>query len=678
MVRFLILAALLIAPTYASAFDNKTVEHVQQSLIELGLEPGPVDGAWGGKTRRALNALRLKNEMPESKALVGSSLALIHKLHPTDRTLPRPGQLQTDAGARRSYLLKHPAIAEEHCGNGWGAPTLGIQPRPVKWLTGKVVPTGKLSSNQDWFSEIGTRIAVEAAACQAGDDKSCLKVVDSVYEWAKSDSLQSQFSRSSKRFDEIQWVAGSMLRPMLTSYATARQLVEVPTEQDALIIDWLVSRATYYYLPERRTPREFKNQDVATNHQVSSALLYAMAGALIGDRIMFEAGLAKWDEAIASLREDGSFPTETQRGAWSLSYTGLQLNYMIGLAELARHQEVVLDDVGNLASRIHDAARFHISAMENYDIIEGYALRNASSNDSNPKMPVTTAFEEMLGWMPYLLTVDEDKQTWHNIAELDLDDKICSAQQIQEGKATKWKCTEIADEKRPLKLAHMLEGAMMGHFNAGHIGACTHADRINYFDTDSEIVGFKHSEWAALSKETTWQPAKPVNQTFGTEILNSNSWDDGRGFNIWMGVTKLTGANKGAKFRLNLEGRASFMGRSDLNDIKIILNGPVSKATAQKIAMCGANVGFEDWDGNLLPSISSVHTSVSTQYGFKNADCLISELPSNYKMNLKVLFSGFATLIGDFVRSGDTDSLKNEHLEQWMLMIANGERSVAF
>ncbi len=56
------------------------VREVQQALVSLGHNPGPVDGVWGRKTLAALNALRAKHDLAKVKALEASSQMLLKRL----------------------------------------------------------------------------------------------------------------------------------------------------------------------------------------------------------------------------------------------------------------------------------------------------------------------------------------------------------------------------------------------------------------------------------------------------------------------------------------------------------------------------------------------------------------------------------------------------------------------
>ena len=67
------------------------VERVQMYLTALGYDPGPIDGIWGGKTLKALNAVRADKELPAIKSLDEKTLELLeewHFFHSGTRELP--------------------------------------------------------------------------------------------------------------------------------------------------------------------------------------------------------------------------------------------------------------------------------------------------------------------------------------------------------------------------------------------------------------------------------------------------------------------------------------------------------------------------------------------------------------------------------------------------------------
>lgn len=84
MLRIMLAAMLILAPLSTQAqylndqdsYLNKVVlsgdrstqkvVEIQRLLTELGYKPGPVDGIYGGKTRRAIRAWQVKTGRPSS------------------------------------------------------------------------------------------------------------------------------------------------------------------------------------------------------------------------------------------------------------------------------------------------------------------------------------------------------------------------------------------------------------------------------------------------------------------------------------------------------------------------------------------------------------------------------------------------------------------------------------
>ena len=50
----------------AKAAEHETIKSVQQTLADLGYAPGPVDGAWGDNTARAISAFQRDRSLPET------------------------------------------------------------------------------------------------------------------------------------------------------------------------------------------------------------------------------------------------------------------------------------------------------------------------------------------------------------------------------------------------------------------------------------------------------------------------------------------------------------------------------------------------------------------------------------------------------------------------------------
>ena len=89
-----LLASILLLPEMSGALEkNATILEAQTTLTKKGYDPGPVDGLWGGKTKRALQSFqkdkgltvtgRLDRETRKRLGLTGASIELLFYYSPT-------------------------------------------------------------------------------------------------------------------------------------------------------------------------------------------------------------------------------------------------------------------------------------------------------------------------------------------------------------------------------------------------------------------------------------------------------------------------------------------------------------------------------------------------------------------------------------------------------------------
>lgn len=454
IVAALVLAGLALAP---AALADDTTRFVQSSLAALGHDPGPVDGQWGGKSREALNALRSEHGLDPADGITGSALALLHRLVPGEATLPSPGKVVVDAVARRSFLQEHADVARRHCNNALDLPGLDVGQQPVVKFTEKRTLEGYIANDEDWMSPVAEGLSLSAADCLGGSDAACRDIVTVVGAWAGADALQTPVARRARsdEFDGVAWMANTVLSPMIVSYATARSLVDVDPTTDALILDWLHNRTLHYnYISDHNTKQGDPRNSLARNHAVAATLPSVALGALIGDRSLFDQGRERWVAALSNMRKDGSFPTETQRGARSLHYTGLQLGYLTAIAEVYAGQDEDLYALAGSASQtIHDAVAFNTRAWSDYGVVADYAAANHSS-PSTPDSPMATYFEGYFGWLPAYQGRFPGHENVEEIGVAMLDPVICSPRHMEQRKSNEWWCRTAGPQ--PLSLRAML------------------------------------------------------------------------------------------------------------------------------------------------------------------------------------------------------------------------------
>jgi poly(beta-D-mannuronate) lyase len=113
--------------------------------------------------------------------------------------------------------------------------------------------------------------------------------------------------------------------------------------------------------------------------------------------------LEQWFITLKSLRNDGSLPIETRRGARALFYHGRTLTGLSSLAEKAKMQNI---DLWSLApsdgKTIHLTVKFMIDAIEDPNSVRGYASTNKSPGPSRDYKRQDIGTGSTFGWIaPY-------------------------------------------------------------------------------------------------------------------------------------------------------------------------------------------------------------------------------------------------------------------------------------
>lgn len=453
-------AVILFALSFAEpTLADSTTEYVQEALIELGYDPGSVDGGWGGRTRSALNEYRESKGLGPAEKLTGSSLYLLHREAPGSRTLPNPGEVLEGLGSRTEWLANNRAVAARHCNNRLKLPELDLEWGTVASFsesdaTGK---TGFISSEDDWHSRISEGLSIATARCVAGESGQCEKSWDYVARWAADDALKTPVAKrpNSEAFDGVAWIANSTLQPLAFAAALAEVTLDVPLAEKAPVLDWLYDRANHFNHVVSGGGTESANNKLARNHAMAAVLPSMTVGALLGDRTMFERGAPQFRAAIDNMRADGSFPTETRRGSRALHYTGLQLSYLTAMAEIARAQE---EDFYGLASEkgrdLHTAVAY---AADGWADWKGKVLAYARENIAAPKtpdMPMATAMESYYGWLPVYQLRFPEHANIARLRSLEIDPIVCSPEHVADRRAPDWWCRDAGGS--PLTLRRML------------------------------------------------------------------------------------------------------------------------------------------------------------------------------------------------------------------------------
>lgn len=487
-----VFAVLLAFTGPAAATDKATTTFVQEALVELGFDPGPVDGAWGGKTRTALNAYRETKGLEPLQNISGSSLYLLHRDVPGEMTLPNPGILVEGMADRHTFLKENLDIRGRFCNNNLRLPTLDPRWEPVKSFSeGRVVSGsgGYIDEGEDWFSPLSEGMVTASANCLVGNTRYCDVIWDFVQKWVAEDALQTPVRPrdGAEKFDGTAWIGNSVLQPLIFSAAISNTVKPVPFEELAPVLDWFYDRTNLYnfIVTTNQTIGSISNK-VARNHAVAAVLPSTTLGAWIGDRGLYQRGLTQFQIVLDNIRDDGSFPTETRRGSRALHYTGLQLSYLTTIAEIARAQG---DDLyalkGGSGRDLHDAVDFAFDGWNDWD---GVVLKYAKDNLAAPKTPespMATAPEINLGWLPVYMTRFPDHPNSARAKVLEIDPVVCSPEHIADGRSPEWWC-RAAGEERPLTLPRWLlddsNRISIASHHMGYNAACMVAETAKLFD----------------------------------------------------------------------------------------------------------------------------------------------------------------------------------------------------
>lgn len=472
-----------------SAQSTETVAYVQEALQELGLDPGTADGAWGRRSRKALNEYRATLNLPEQEIIMGSSLYFLHRNAPAELSLPYPGRILEGFEERRAYLEKYPNVSKRHCNNNLQLGTAAADWEPVLRFTedNASFSKGYISDQDDWFSSISEGLAVSSASCVAGDDAQCDILWDYIKKWPEADALTTPVKKrpNSENFDGAAWIANTVLQPLIFATAIAIETKNPPAEEIALVLDWLYDRVNHFnFVSQKNTGVGDLNSTTARNHALAAVLPSMTLGVLLGDATLFERGLPQFEAAMLSQRGDGSFPTETKRGSRALHYTGLQLSYLFAMAEVAKSQDFDLYDVRwPKGESLHKGVSFAVSGWSNWG---KHVLKYAKVNHAAPKTPVSpmaTYFEGNFGWLPIYVRRFSDHPNVDRMRELVLDPVICSPRHIADGRTDRAWCARAGTP--PLSLGAMLldQSIKMPVFNhaMGFNAACFLAETDGLF-----------------------------------------------------------------------------------------------------------------------------------------------------------------------------------------------------
>ena len=218
--------------------------------------------------------------------------------------------------------------------------------------------------------------------CSGGNIEACEYVKKTILNWAKADAAKrtGPSDHEGRHWNDTLTVNLYVASPMLAAYSFAKQVLNVPQEEDKIIKNWfkkivkknqhLLYGKTYDNGGAMGTPKR------AHNHALSSAVAHMALGVLLDDNILFRKAFRNYEAAIRYQRKDGSMPIEVRRGGRAMFYQGRAMNALAVIAIIAEHQGYNIWELDFKGKNYHNLVKFFLDFSENNQIVFKYAKEN--------------------------------------------------------------------------------------------------------------------------------------------------------------------------------------------------------------------------------------------------------------------------------------------------------------
>ena len=277
-------------------------------------------------------------------------------LAPSEYVVRRPGTVLVDVAARRAVLAALPGDSRDAlCG-----------PERGNW------PTHGVQRNISGDAQVAQTLAL--TMMQAG--ARYLATVDP--------SARDAIATNLGRFAEAD-ALGRLLEPVTVNhfYNLDRTLLPIIANFALIADDPALDPAKVTHIrrwldllvrwrgPERlMDPTRPSSRN---NHRYLRDSVTMAWGAMVGDNALFFTGIERFLIALEQMRDDGSLPLETERGANALFYQRHAIGSLVVIAEIAAHQGYDLYAVQSSSGRdLHRMIRFLAEGIDNPTTLEPY------------------------------------------------------------------------------------------------------------------------------------------------------------------------------------------------------------------------------------------------------------------------------------------------------------------
>ena len=243
--------------------------------------------------------------------------------------------------------------------------------------------------------------------CGSGNKKACESVVKILLDWANADAAKrtGPSDEEGKHWNDTLTVNLFVSSPMMAAYSFAKQVIDVPKDQDKKIKGWfkkivkknnhLMYGKTYDYGGARGIPKR------AHNHALSSAVAHMELGVLMSDDKTFRKAFKNFEAAIKYSRKDGSLPIETRRGGRAMFYQARAMNKLAVIAMIAENQGYNIWEYNHKGKDFHNLVKFFIDVLENNELIFKYAKesRHPGPAKDYKKQDLKRSTSSNWGWL---------------------------------------------------------------------------------------------------------------------------------------------------------------------------------------------------------------------------------------------------------------------------------------
>jgi hypothetical protein len=336
----------------------------------------------------------------------------------------KPGAVAVDVANRRAELALAGKL-KDFC------PAYSY---PVPVLKNVAAPDGY--GLDERYNAVSLALRTNGAGCLAGDDRSCRSIQEGAVAWATQSSLgKPQRNNNSALFwNNTLTVNMRLINPLISALAVAE--VHTPmSRSDRTLVDLWLQKTIENFEHNLLAEGYYKGgiagttaRKAAHNHATQSSWSEMSYGAWIGNDEAFSSGLRQWNLTLESMREDGSLPIETRRGARALYYHGNTLSALIQIAERAKVQGIDLyKRPPSPEKSLHRAVTFFISAVRKPDLVLEYARTNFWPGPSKDFTKQHLS-PNSLAWIAPYLARHPDHPNTRDLRSLKVSDSYLSSQ----------------------------------------------------------------------------------------------------------------------------------------------------------------------------------------------------------------------------------------------------------